>query len=289
MTERDRKWTLLEVLDWTRGHFESKGIESPRLDAEVLLAHVLKTKRIMLYARFDQPMQGKELTEMRALVARRAAGEPIAHLTGERELWSLGFEVSADVLIPRPDTEILVEVALRRAPNARTVVDVGTGSGAVLIAVLSELKEARGVGLEVSEPALEVARRNLARHGLEERAELIRSNLLSDLRIGAPVELMVANLPYIPTPDIGQLALEVRGFEPHLALDGGPDGLDLIRSLITAARPTLAPGAMIALEAAPDQSEAISSSLEAAGYTDIEVTPDLAGHPRVTSARWPGK
>lgn len=291
MTARRGHWTVMEVLDWTRGHFADKGVESPRLDAEVLLAHVLSTQRVMLYAQFDRPMEPEELATMRGLVARRAAGAPVAHLVGRREFWSLEVEVGPDVLVPRPETEILIEVARRRGSAAERVVDVGTGSGAIAIALAVELPAARIWGLERSEAALEVARRNRARllsEGAEERLVLAASDLLDGLPADArPVDLLVANLPYVPRDVIETLAPEVRAHEPHLALDGGPDGLALLRRLIAQAPEALAPGGTIALESAPDQPPAITALLRDVGFEDVEITPDLAGHPRVTSARKP--
>lgn len=285
MSERRPRWTLLEVLDWTRGHFEAKGLASPRLDAEVLLAHVLNTERVMLYARFDQPMGAEELAEMRGLVARRAAGAPVAHLVGRREFWSLDLEVTPAVLVPRPETEVLVEVARRRAPDAERVIDVGVGSGACLLALLGELPRARGFGTEISPEAAELARRNAARAGLSDRARVVEGHLLEPLPLEArPADVIVANLPYIPSADIAGLAPEVRDHEPRLALDGGADGLELIRALIPAAHAALASGGLLALESAPDQPPELERLLTAEGFHEVEVTKDLAGLERITSA-----
>jgi release factor glutamine methyltransferase len=286
MAERRGRWTLLEVLEWTRGHFAAKGVENPRLDAEVLLAHVLETERVMLYARFDQPMAPDELAKMRQLVARRAAGVPVAHLVGRREFWSLDLVVTADVLVPRPETEVLVEVARRRRSDAQRIIDVGTGSGAALFALLSELPEARGFGTEVSPPAAGVARENAARLGLADRAEIVLGHLLEPLPPQAlPAELVVANLPYIPSRALGGLAREVRDHEPHLALDGGADGLELIRELLPGAREALGEDGVLVLEADPEQAPALRELLEDAGFEDVETARDLAGRDRVTSAR----
>lgn len=286
MAERRGRWTLLEVLEWTRGHFAAKGVENPRLDAEVLLAHVLETERVMLYARFDQPMAPDELAKMRQLVARRAAGVPVAHLVGRREFWSLDLVVTADVLVPRPETEVLVEVARRRRSDAQRIIDVGTGSGAALFALLSELPEARGFGTEVSPPAAGVARENAARLGLADRAEIVLGHLLEPLPPQAlPAELVVANLPYIPSRALGGLAREVRDHEPRLALDGGPDGLELIRELLPGAREALGEDGVLVLEADPEQAPALRELLEDAGFEDVETARDLAGRDRVTSAR----
>lgn len=284
MTARSSKWTVLEVLDWTRGHFEQKGSGSARLDAEVLLAHVLGMQRVMLYAQFDRPMSAEELSTMRALVTRRASGAPVAQLVGKRGFWDFDVEVTPDVLIPRPETEIMVEVGRRRASEAKRVVDVGTGSGAAAIALARELKSAEVWGLEVSPPALEVARRNGA--ALAPRVRFLASDLLSGLPEEArPVELLVANLPYITSEEMETLMPEVREHEPHLALHGGSDGLDSIRRLIAEAPSVLAEGGIIALESGPEQPPLIEALLREAGFEAVEITPDLAGLPRITSAR----
>lgn len=283
-----KTWTILEVLEWTKGHFEQRGLSAPRLDAELLLAHVLGLKRVMLYARFDQPLVGDELARMRNLVARRARGEPVAHLLGRREFWSLDLEVSADTLVPRPDSETLVELALELAPAAKVVVDVGTGSGALALALAKELPEAQVWALEISPAALEVATRNRDRLGFEGRVHVLQGDLLAALPAQTPpVELMVANLPYIPSGDIAGLMPDVRDFEPRLALDGGPDGLGPIRRLVAAAGPRLAPGAPLLLEAGPEQVPGLPALLEGAGFVQVGFREDPAGHARVAFGRWP--
>lgn len=285
---RTGKWTLLEVLDWTKGHFEAKGLPSARLDAEVLLSHVLGLKRVMLYARFDQPMHAEELTTMRGLVARRARGEPIAHLVGKREFWSLELTVTADTLVPRPDSETLIEVALDEKRDAKRVLDVGTGSGALALALASELPEAAVVATDVSPAALEVATGNAKTLGLEDRVTFLQGDLLAALPAGtAPFDLVVANLPYIPSPDMATLMPDVRDYEPHLALDGGPDGLVLIARLLAELGPILAPGAAVLLEAGPDQVPGLPARFETAGFERAATRADGAGHPRVAWAHWP--
>lgn len=284
--ERRGKWSILEILDWTRGHFESKGIDNARLDAEILLAHVLKLQRVMLYAKFDQPLEGPELESMRNLVARRARGEPVAYLIGRREFWSLDLEVTPDTLVPRPDTETLVEVALDHQRDAKVVVDVGTGSGAVALALASELKEAKVYATEISEAAYEIAQKNCDALGLSERVTILQGSLLEPLPADVQADLLVANLPYIPSADMQTLMRDVRDFEPHLALDGGPDGLDLIRELLTQAGPRLAPGAFIALEAGADQVPGLPALLGEAGFSECDFKRDAAGLPRVAFGRW---
>lgn len=289
MTESAQKqWTILSVLDWTRGHFESLGLETPRLDAEVILAHALGTSRVMLYARFDQPLQPEELAKIRSLVARRARREPIAYLTQEREIYSMAFEVSPAVLIPRPDTETLIEACLAglTGVEAPRIVDVGTGSGCIALVLAKNLPSADVTGIDVSPEALTVASRNRERHGLTDRVQLIEGDLLTS----APetlrgLDLIVANLPYIASGQISTLMRDVRDFEPHLALDGGNDGLDLIRRLVPEALERLRPGGFLALEIGWDQRVRVETILSEAGYADVQSLVDPGGQDRVVTGR----
>lgn len=290
MAKVQKNWTILEVLDWTRDHFEKRHLDTPRLDAEVLLASALGIERVMLYARFDQPLGKAELERIRNLVRRRSQGEPIAYLLGEREFWSMTFEVTPDVLVPRPDTETLVEVGLRTLKNRREplIADVGTGTGCVALAIAKEITEARVFALDASEAACSVARRNALRHGANERVTVIRCHLLEGLAEGrAPLDLICANLPYVPTRAISALMQEVRDFEPRIALDGGEDGLDLIRQLIKQARAHLKPGGTLALEVGHDQSEQVVALLTEAGYASPSRHKDHGNHYRVADATWP--
>lgn len=282
-------WTILKVLDWTRGHFEQKGLESPRLDAELILAHVLKIQRVMLYARFDQPLAADELTQIRGLVARRARHEPTAYLLGSKEFWSLPLAVTSATLIPRPDTETLVEVALGliREDAAPIIADVGTGSGAIALALAKERPTATVYALEVSGEAREVAEANAKSLGLS-NVRVLASDLLSGLPLSVQaLDLVVANLPYIPTGDLPTLMADVQHFEPRLALDGGPDGLAVIRRLVPEAWERLRPGGALALEAGHGQDGPLRGLLEAAGFTSVSTQVDPGGVPRVTAGRRP--
>lgn len=285
MPEQKRQWTLLEVLNWTRQHFEQKALETPRLDAEVLLSEVLQLPRVMLYARFDQPMQEHELKKMREFVAKRASGIPVARLLGHREFWSLKLEVNEHVLIPRPDSELAIEVSLKRAPSGTArIVDVGTGSGALALALATEFSSAQVWALDCSESALSVAQRNAISHTLDGRVHCLKSDLLKQLPDEAqPIELLVANLPYIPSKQIPHLDIDVRAHDPLLALDGGEEGLDLIRELIQTATTHLQEASVIVLESGSEQVKAIQTLLERHGFVDVEIANDLAGLPRITS------
>lgn len=360
------------MLTWTQQHFTGRGLPSPRLDAELLLAHCLGRSRISLYTHYEQPLDLAELERFRGLIKRRIAGEAVAYLVGQKEFYGLPLRVSSAVLIPRPETELLVEQALRvlaqiapppaspskdgngdaaaqadaasdlpdgdgeglgmreqegpaipgveltvhydepesadsseasaesaaspgaasaTAPAvppgapAATVVDVGTGSGAVALAIKSSRRELRVVAIDRSEEALAVAADNATRLGLTD-VELLLGDLLAPLPFELRPELIVANLPYIPSGEIAGLQPEVRA-EPHLALDGGRDGLELIRRLVPQAFGRLRPGGGLLLELGAGQAAAVESLLRAAGFVETERHADLAGIERVVAGRKP--
>jgi release factor glutamine methyltransferase len=255
-----------------------------------LAAHAFGMARVQLYTHFDRPLAAEELAALRELVRRRQAGEPVAYLTGKKEFWSLDLRVDSRVLVPRPDTETLVEVALDLLPKAepRRVADIGTGSGAVALALKRERPEADVVAVDRSPDALAVARANALRLGLAVR--FVEGDLLAPLVGEAPFDLLTANLPYIPTADLADLAPEVHS-EPRLAIDGGADGLDLIRRLLAdgaGVRNALAPGAAVALEIGVGQAGTVAGLLRAAGLVDPVIRCDLAGRERVVVARAPG-
>jgi release factor glutamine methyltransferase len=279
-------WTPLRVLEWTAGRFRERGLESARLDAEVLLAHALKTNRVGLYTGFDKPLAAEELTAYRELVKRRLAGEPVAYLVGEQEFWSLPLKVDARVLIPRRDTETLVEVGLKRVRSGgtpcRRIADVATGSGAVALALAVECPGAVVIATDASEGALEVAAANVERHALGARVTLRHGDLLGPLAGEEPFDLIVSNPPYVPRGEIDGLAREVKA-EPRAALDGGVDGLDLIRPLVAGAPALLAAGGMLAVEHTAEQGARVRALLEGARLGEVRTTKDLAGLDRVTS------
>ncbi len=273
----------MRVLQWTQGKFAERGIPTPRLDAEVLLAHVTGRERIGLYTHFDQPLTTDELGTYRALIKRRLTGEPVAYLVGKKEFHSLELAVDARVLIPRPDTETLVEVSLSLLPfsdPAPRVVDVGVGSGAVAIAIAVARPDALVEAVDRSPDAADVARANAARHAPHVRVYV--GDLLAP--IDGPLQLVVSNPPYIPTGALAALQLEVRR-EPRVALDGGPDGLDVVRRLVLEAKAKLAPGGALALEIGHDQADRTAQLLEAAGFVDLARARDLGGIERVVSGR----
>jgi len=283
-------WTILETLRWTTAYLQEKGISEPRASAEVLLAHALGISRLDLYLRYDQPLSPEELANFKALVVRRRAGEPTAYITGHKEFWSLDFKVTPAVLIPRPETETLVQAVLEvLTKNLKTEnwgLEVGVGSGAVVIALARELPEMSWVALDLSRAALEVARDNARQHQMAPRLHLVQADLLSALRPKARFALLVANLPYVPDPVWQQLPGEIKEFEPQEALRGGEDGLALIRPLARQAHQHLEPGGWLALEVAEGQAQEVKALLEETGaYDRVETVRDYWGIERVVRAR----
>jgi release factor glutamine methyltransferase len=277
--------TVLEVLKKAEDYLAQNGSATPRLDAQVLLAHVLGTKRVQLYVDYQRPLDAEELSCFRRLVARRARHEPVAYLVGEKEFWSLKIRVDPRVLIPRPDTETVLEAAGElQAP--RVFADVGTGSGCLLCALAGMFPDARGVGVDSDEQALQVAKDNVDHLGLSGRVELRRGNLLEPLA-GEEYDLVCANLPYIPTRELSSLPPDIRLYEPLAALDGGPDGLESIRTLL-GQLPRLSGYGALVLEVGRAQAPAVAGLCAEAGFSQVSTRRDLAGIERVIVAKRPG-
>ena len=278
----DRKWTIKGVLDWATADFSSRGMDSPRLEAEILLAHLLRCERIRLYTDFDRPLEEGELARYREAIARRRKGVPSAHITGRREFWSIELEVSPEVLVPRPDTETLVEAALEVGPG-ESVLDLCTGSGCVVIALASERPKAEFDATDISPAACEIARANADRQGLAERITVFEGDLFDAVPDGKTYDMIVSNPPYVTTGEIPTLSPEVRN-EPALALDGGPDGLDIIRRILEGAHRHLNPGGAILIELDPRQAEIAAGELgERALGVRGRIVKDLAGRARVVA------
>jgi release factor glutamine methyltransferase len=279
-------WTIRRVLDWTRGHFEKQAIDAPRLTAELLLAHVLATTRVKLFMDLDRPLTRDELTTYRGLIQRRLAHEPTQYLVGHKEFYGRRFAVDARVLIPRSETELLVEAMLQVLPKdapARAL-DVCTGSGCIAISIAAERPGVSVWAADVSADALAVARANADALGVSSRVTFFEGALLEPVPADARFDVIVSNPPYIPTAELGGLDAEVRR-EPHLALDGGADGLAVIRPLVAAAAPRLNPGGWLALEIAEDQGARVKAVLEGAGLSDVRIEKDLARHERLVLGR----
>ncbi len=281
------RWTVLKVLRWTTEFFQKKGVRSPRLDAEVLLAYLLGTDRVGLYLDHDKPLKEEELAAFREMIQRRIAGEPVAYITGEKEFWSLSFKVTPACLIPRPETEVLVEEAIRAAadaPHPLRILDIGTGCGAVAIALAKELEESEVWATDRSPYALEVAKENVERHGVGDRVRLVEADLFP--KDEGQFSLIVSNPPYIPTEEVLRLDPEVRDYEPLEALDGGPDGLRYLRRIAEGAPLRLRPGGWLLLEVGKGQAEEVQRILVREGFSPVETVRDYTGVKRVVKGRW---
>ena len=312
----DKIWTIGRILKWTEQYFKDKGIESPRLDAEVLLAHVLEKQRIYLYVHFDEPLQPAELAAYREMIKQRVLHVPVAQILGEKEFMGLTFKVTADTLVPRPDTEILVQAAVERlkamkgeakAPEDEAladgeeassaanrdeaavdvsqeplrIADIGTGSGAICLSVLRYLAGTVADTVDISPAARAVAEENAASLGLADRVTFHTGDLLQPLR-GMTFAAILSNPPYIPEADIAGLAPEVRLKEPHTALSGGRDGLDFYRRLAKEAPAMLVPGGFMAFEVGIHQAEPVAALAKANPLiARTEILPDYAGIDRV--------
>lgn len=281
-------WTIQALLAWTTQFLAQKGIENPRADAQILLAHVLNCKKIDLVVRYDEVPSEAERAKFRELILRRVAGWPVAYLVGSRDFYLLTFEVTPAVLIPRPDTETLVLEALAiLKPLANpTVLDLGTGSGCIAVSIAHQRKDARVVATDISPDALEVAKRNAARHGVADRITFLLGDLFAPLPPGSTFDLVVSNPPYIAEHEFADLAPEVREHEPRVALAGGPDGLAFYRRIAAGVGRYLKPGGQLLVEIGYRQEADVRAIL--AERPELEVGPtlkDLGGHPRVVRAR----
>lgn len=277
-------WTVKHVLEWTTGYFRQKGLHAPRLDAEVLLAESLGVDRLYLYLNLERPLSQTERDRYRQSIVRRAKREPTAFITGKKEFWSYTFRVTPGVLIPRPDTEILVECILREMGCFQDplVLEIGVGSGAVAVSLLREHEGCEVVGTDVSMTALQLAKENALEAGVKERLHLAASDFFSSLKRGLSFDIICSNPPYIPTRDIDSLDPEIKRFEPVTALDGGIDGLDAIRKIAQEAPRFLKSGGMLALEIGDGQSERVSEVFnDLCGCRRVSVIKDLAGKNRV--------
>jgi release factor glutamine methyltransferase len=276
-------WTTLKVLDWTKEFLVSRGVENARLEAEWLLCAVTGLDRVGLYLNFEKPLNEVELAAYRVMVARRGRRVPLQHILGTQEFCGLEFEVTPDVLIPRHDTESLVNEALARMPGAQSILDIGTGSGCIAVALAHSLPGASVTAIDISEAALVVARRNAELHGVA--IEFLHGSLLEPV-VGRQFDLIVSNPPYISSSDIETLQPEVRDYDPRDALDGGLDGLDIYRRLIPEAVAGLVCGGWLLVEMGAGQADDVSrlfSSFE--GYDQPITACDPAGIVRVVGGQ----
>jgi len=276
--------TLLEVVQSAAAYFKKHNIESPRLNAEHLVAHVLRRTRMDLYLEFERELTEAELAPLREMVMRRAQGEPLQHLLGTVEFCGLIFLCDKRAMVPRPETEELVEIVESKIENRQSkILDVGTGSGVIALSLAAKFPEAEVRGVDISEDALDLARENAARLGLSDRVRFFRSNLLQD--VDRTFDLIVANLPYIAAQDRHTLSREVLR-DPDVALFGGAHGDELVHELIVQAPARLRPGGMLALEVGIGQSEGLLSVLAEKKYRDIYSKNDYSGGTRFLFARY---
>ncbi len=290
MEQQPQTWTVKRILEWTSAFFERKNVDAPRLSAELLLAHVLKVPRLKLYTDYDRPLIESELLSFREFVRRAGEHEPIAYLTEQAHFFDLELDIKPGVLIPRPDTETLVETLLgfcRHTPGMESprVLDLCTGSGCIAAAVAKHLPTATVVAVDIDPLAIEVARANLSKLKLDGRVTVLQGDLyepLTSLIECAPFHLILSNPPYIRTGDIATLDRNVKDFEPHRALDGGPDGLAFHRRILAGTRERLLPGGRVMLEIAFDQGKAaLNMASEYRALGDAKILKDAAGNDRV--------
>jgi release factor glutamine methyltransferase len=304
-----KTWTVLELIDWSRDYLKEKGFENARLETELLLSHALSLKRIELYLAFERQLNEGELARYKALLKRRLAGEPVQYVTGCAAFMFSEFEVTPAVLIPRPETEALMEFALRvigemaAAPRVAlassqagavgacedelVVADIGTGSGVIATTVAQKIPDCRVYATDPSRDALEVAARNAERAGVAGQISFLEGKLLDPLReegLEGRVCALISNPPYVPTGDIPGLPSDVRDFEPRGALDGGPDGLDVIRGIAQDGAAFLVPGGALILEVGDGQAETVTELLSES-LESVEVHKDYAGRDRIVAGR----
>lgn len=287
----EEPWTVMRVLNWTSNYFGEKGLESPRLEAELLLAHSLGMKRIDLYTHFDLVLDTQQLASFRALIRERLAGKPTSYIVGHKEFMSLDFLVNEYVLIPRPETEVLVEAAIERLSEieeAPIAVDVCTGCGNIACSIATYVPAAHIFATEVSAEAALLARKNAERLGVSGQVKIIEGDLFSPLKGELPrkVDVIVSNPPYISAEEFEKLPLEVRNFEPRSALLSGPNGTEFQERIAKEGLEFLQEGGCIVIEISPERSEEVREILKAAGeYRDIKVLKDYAEKDRVILAQ----
>lgn len=284
-------WTALKLLRWTAEYFEDENIsETPRLDADLLLADVLDLERVELYARFDTVVEDSDRAAFRALVKRRAEGEPVAYLVGRKSFWQLELAVDERALIPRPETEVLVEEALDHLPEDEplSVVDIGTGAGAVALALADERPTYEIAATDFSQGAVELTRENVERLGFEEHIEVFHGDLFEALPDDwGPLDAVVSNPPYVPAGEQDDLAVDIRKHEPDEALFGGPDGLEIVERLVSRAAEELVDEGWLFIEIGAHQGSAVAERVEEAGFEAVGIRQDYADRDRVVRGRAP--
>ena len=289
--DRNNPWTILKLLNWAASYFTSHDIDNPKSTAEILLSHVLHLQRIDLYLQYDRPLNMEELSAFKQLIQRRRDREPVAYIVGNKEFWSLPFMVTRDVLIPRPDTECLVETVLdilghEPVDSPLRLLDLGTGSGAVVLAIASRRRGHVYYAADISEKAITIAKANALENGLP-HILFFAGDWLEPVRASAePFDLIVSNPPYIPSGEIPHLQAEIYRYEPLSALEAGEDGLACLRHLVQQGWPYLKPGGHLVMEMGYNQKDDVTALALAAGrYEAISVRKDYGGNDRVISMR----
>ena len=285
MEQEKPVWTIMKILEWTKQYFSDKGVENPRLDAEVLLCDVLKCQRINLYVHFDQPLLEYELKQYREYVQKRAQHEPLAYILGHRAFMKNELEVSRDTLVPRPETELLVEhlIKLNQGKDDIKILDLGCGSGAIVVSLLQELPNAVGMGVDIAPGALHITDKNATKLNVDKRLKTICSDLFKEIPQNEKFSVIVSNPPYIITSEIPKLALDVQK-EPRQALDGGEDGLDFYRRIVNDVDKYLEEDGMLAFEIGMDQGKAVEDICKNAHFPVTKILKDYAGLDRMVFA-----
>jgi len=284
----EESWTIRKVLTWTTQRFEKVDLDAPRLTAEILLAHTLKLDRVKLFMELDRPLQKDELAEFRSLIQRRLQFEPTQYLTGFKDFYNRRFRVDPRVLIPRPETELLVEAVLQLLPKdaPSRVLDLCTGSGCIAVTIAAERPQASVWATDLSKGACEVAAANAEQHQVASRVSVLQGDLFAAIPAGARFDVVVSNPPYVKRGDLPGLQQEVRK-EPPQALDGGEDGLDFVRRIAEGSHAALKRGGWLALEIGDEQGDAVKQVLTRAGYHAVRVEKDLARLDRLAFAQEP--
>lgn len=276
-------WTIKKLLNWSADYFKEKGIEQGRLESEILLAHLLQIGRLDLYLQFDRPMDPNDLSSYKALIKRRLEHEPVAYLVGKKEFWSRDFYVDKNVLIPRPETEHIIEVVLDHYENRTQDLsgfEVGVGSGCLSITLLSEFKNLNMSAVDVSEGALAIAQKNSEYHGVDYRLKLEECDFLKN-KPTEKFDVIISNPPYISKSEMQTLDPTVKDHEPHLALQADDEGLAFYKALAPFVKSSLNEGGVFAVEVGETQADTVSKLFKDAGLATVAIKKDLAGHSRV--------
>lgn len=290
--EIKKTWTALPLLTWASDYLQAKGFQNPRLTIELLLTHVLRCKRIDLYTDFDKPLSQSELAQFKAVLKRRLAHEPLQYIIGETDFFGLSFVVDRRVLIPRPETEVLVEHAIELSRNfasqpSITLLDIGTGCGNIAVSIAKCIKNVTVSAIDVSRDALEVARINVERHAVGDRVRLLHQNIFASIDDlpGSPFDIIVSNPPYISKEEAKTLPPEILQFEPQLAVIEGGDGLSFFSRIADIGRQLLKKGGWVLVETAYNQGREVQSIYSKTGYSNMHMVQDYDGNNRVLAAQ----